>query len=149
MSSDPRESPKVPISLKRWFFLHFLLDILFALPLLLAPVPFLNLLGWKEVDPVAARLVAAALFGIGIESLLARNAALSSFPALLDLKLIWSTAALVGLLVSILEGVHGVPWTLWGFVVIFGAFNLLWGWWRRRVSQLLGSNDGQEKERTQ
>lgn len=98
---------------------------------------------------MAARLVAAALFGIGIESLLARNAALSSFPALLDLKLIWSTAALVGLLVSILEGVHGVPWTLWGFVVIFGAFNLLWGWWRRRVSQLLGSNDGQEKERTQ
>jgi hypothetical protein len=92
------------------------------------------------VDPVASRLVAAALFGIGIESLLARTAPSSSFPALLDLKLIWSTAALVGLLLSILEGVHGVPWALWGFVAIFAAFNLLWGWWRRRVAQILSAN---------
>lgn len=148
MSADRRGSPEVPTTLKGWFFLHFLLDMLFALPLLLAPVPFLTLLGWEEVDPVAARLVAAALFGIGIESLLARRAPLSSFPALLDLKLIWSSAALLGLAVSILEGVHGVPWALWGFVVVFGAFNLLWGWWRRRVSHLLSSGGPQRKERS-
>lgn len=135
--NDPTPQARAPLSLQRWFFVHFLLDIAFALPLFFAPWPFLFFLGWESVDPVAARLVAAALFGIGIESLLARKAPLSSFPALLDLKLIWSSAALLGLLLSILEGVHGVPWALWGFVAIFVAFNLLWGWWRRRVAALL------------
>lgn len=135
--SDHDASERAPVALQRWFFIHFILDVLFALPLLITPRFFLLLLGWESVDPVAARLVAAALFGIGIESLLARRVPLTSFPALLDLKLIWSSAALVGLFVSIIEGVHGVPWALWAFVAIFAAFNILWGWWRRRVMRLL------------
>lgn len=137
--SDHLPTNHAPVGLQRWFFVHFLLDVAFALPLLFAPRLFLLSLGWESVDPVAARLVAAALFGIGIESLIARKAPLSSFPALLDLKLIWSTAALLGLLLSIIQEVHGVPWALWGLVAIFAAFNLLWAWWRRRVVALLGT----------
>ena len=59
----------VPSSLRSWFVVHFVADIVFALPLFLAPQWTLTLLGWRAVDPIATRLVAAALFGIGIQSL--------------------------------------------------------------------------------
>ncbi len=134
---DATTSASVPTALKRWFFVHFVLDVLFAIPLLVAPRFFLSALGWTRVDPVASRLVAAALFGIGIESFLARSAPLSAFPALLNLKIIWSWGAVAGILISIVEGAHGVPWALAGFLFIFAAFNVLWTWWLRRVRTLL------------
>ena len=140
--NDTAPLPDVPPALKQWFFVHFVLDVAFAIPLLFAPRFFLSALGWTRVDPVASRLVAAALFGIGIESLLARNAPLSAFPALLNLKIIWSWGAVAGILISIIEGAHGVPWALAGFLFIFAAFNVLWTWWRRRVLALLGEPGG-------
>ncbi|MCG8477854.1 MAG: hypothetical protein MI724_02075 [Spirochaetales bacterium] len=135
--NDASTSPTVPPALRRWFLVHFLLDVAFAIPLLVAPRSFLLALGWRRVDPVASRLVAAALFGIGIESFLARNAPLSAFPALLNLKIIWSWGAVIGILISIIEGAHGVPWALAGFLFIFAAFNVVWTWWRRHVAVLL------------
>jgi len=54
----------VPSSLRTWFVVHSIADIAFALPLFLAPHWTLTLLGWHAVDPIATRLVAAALFGI-------------------------------------------------------------------------------------
>ena len=73
---------RVPSSLRTWFVVHFWADILVAVPLFLAPVTLLEALGWQAVDPYAARIVAAALFGIGIESLLGRNGDLSAFVAM-------------------------------------------------------------------
>jgi hypothetical protein len=63
----------VPRSLRSWFIVHFVADMLSALPLFIAPREVLGWLGWNAVDPIATRLVAAALFGIGIESYLARS----------------------------------------------------------------------------
>ena len=63
----------VPSSLRKWFVVHFIVDVLIAIPLLVAPRSLLGLPGWSEIDPTMARGVAAALFGIGIESLLCRN----------------------------------------------------------------------------
>lgn len=57
---------EVPSSLKRWFVFHFTADITFAVPLMVVPVSFLNFFGWSTVDPIATRIVAAALFGIGL-----------------------------------------------------------------------------------
>src|SRR5216683_1878366 len=78
----------VPRSLRSWFVVHFWADILFAVPLFFAPRLFLGLLGWPAVDPIATRLVAAALFGIGIQSLLGRAEDAATFRALLNLKII-------------------------------------------------------------
>ncbi len=78
----------VPSSLRTWFVIHFLADVIFALPLFLAPRWTLSLLGWPAVDPLATRLVAAALFGIGIQSLLGRGEGAAAFRALLNLKII-------------------------------------------------------------
>ena len=54
--------------LKIWFIIHFFLDVAAAIPLMCFPVQSLALLNWQSFDPFATRLVAAALFGIGIES---------------------------------------------------------------------------------
>lgn len=120
----------VPSSLRVWFVVHFWADIVFAVPLLVAPVWFLGLLGWSCVDPISARLVGAALVGIGVESLLGRNKGVESFRTMLTLKVLWSGTATLGILVSQLEG--GPPFG-WGFFGIFLGFNILWTIWRVRL----------------
>ena len=120
----------VPPALRTWFVVHFVADWLFALPLFFAPRAFLGALGWAAVDPVSARLVAAALVGIGTESLLGRRQGVEGFRTMLNLKILWSATATVGLIWSCLEG--AAPLT-WAFVVIFAAFNVLWSTWRWRL----------------
>ena len=60
----------VPRSLRFWFVVHFVVDFIFAVPLLLAPVWLMTLFGFESPDPFTGRLVGAALLGIGGESLL-------------------------------------------------------------------------------
>ena len=128
-------STQVPPALRTWFVVHFVADWLFALPLFFAPRAFLGALGWASVDPVTARLVAAALIGIGTESLLGRHQGVESFRTMLNLKILWSGTATVGLLWSCLEG--AAPLT-WAFVAIFAAFNALWSTWRWRLREEAG-----------
>lgn len=127
--------PARPRALHHWFVVHFLADVLFAVPLFVAPQQFLALFGWTVVDPIAARLVAAALFGIGIESLLGRNASLATFRAMLNLKIIWSAAAVIGIAWSLWEGAVR-PWGGWVVLVIFAYFHGLWVWWRMRLAAM-------------
>ena len=122
----------VPKALRTWFVVHFVLDIAFAIPLLVAPVFFLETFGWTEVDPLTARLVGAALVGIGTESLLGRNADVASFLTMLRLKILWSGTASVGILVSMLQG---APTMGWLFLVIFVGFNIIWTYWYRTLRQ--------------
>jgi len=128
-------SPPVPASLRTWFVIHFILDLAFAIPLFLFPHATLALFGWPAVDPLATRLVAAALFGIGIESLLGRNASAESFKNFLNLKIIWSGSATLGILASIVwNGYAAVP-AAWLLLVVFLAFNLIWVYHRVRLGR--------------
>ena len=126
---------QVPAALRTWFVVHFILDVLFALPLMLAPVWSLSLLGWQSVDPYTTRIAAAALFGIGIESYLGRNAGVESFRNILTLKIIWSLAAVVGLAWSLAQGAQGRPLFAWLVLAIFVGFNILWVYWRRKLGK--------------
>ncbi len=119
----------VPRGLRRWFVAHFIADILVAVPLMIAPTHVLAWFGWTTVDPVATRLVAAALFGIGIESYLGRNATADVFRGMLNLKIIWSSTAVAGSLWSVIEG---APVATWGVFAIFAGF--LGVWLRYRVA---------------
>ena len=56
---------QVPNGLRTWFVIHFVADVLFAIPLLVFPQALLNLFGWGTYDPIMSRLVGAALMGIG------------------------------------------------------------------------------------
>lgn len=129
-----------PASLRTWFVVHFMADVVFATPLFVAPRSFLGLLGWTSVDPVATRLVAAALFGIGIQSLLGRNEGAEAFRAMLNVKIIWSATATLGLVWSALDG--GPPFA-WAFVAVFATFNAVWTYYRVRLGSAASSAPAQ------
>jgi len=123
------EKEIVPKALRFWFVVHFAADILFAIPMFFIPVQFFTLLRWQTIDPIATRMVAAALFGIGIESLLSRNGSKDSFKTMLSLKIIWSSAAVVGLSWGLISGLFGNVLVGISLLVIFLLFNILWAYW--------------------
>jgi len=118
--------------LRHWFVIHFILDVIFAVPLLLFPKETLTLFGWTQIDPLATRLVGAALMGIGVESLVGRNASMEVFQAMLNLKIIWSLSAVFGISMSMVQG--GLPFFGWIVLAIFGGFSLLWISYRLRLN---------------
>ena len=128
-----RQGQDVPSALRAWFVVHFIADIVFALPLFFAPAVVLTWAGWQHIDPISTRLVAAALFGIGIESLIGRNANRESFRAMLNLKVIWSAMATAGIAWSMADGAHGRPLMGWLILGVFAAFHVLWLYWRLRL----------------
>ncbi len=122
----------IPKSLRIWFIIHFIVDIIFALPLMIAPEWFLGLLGFITVDPVASRLVGAALIGIGGASLLVRNKGLESFNSLLTLKILWSVSAIIGIIWSLIEG---APLVMRLVLPVFAIFSAVWIYYKIRLSK--------------
>ena len=84
------------------------------------------------MDPLFTRLVAAALFGIGIESLLGRHSSLEMYRGMLNLKIIWSAGATLGIALS-LPTIQS-PFA-WGALVIFAGFHAVWVYWRLVLSR--------------
>ena len=123
----------VPPLLRTFFVIHFVADMVFAIPLFVAPEAFLTMFGWSVVDPVTCRLVGAALVGIGGESWFGRNADLPSFRTMLRLKVLWSGSAIVGFVASLAEG---APWGAWLFLGLFAAFSALWTTYAVRLSRI-------------
>lgn len=109
--------------LKTWFVIHFVADMLFGFPLLFFPEWTLGLFEIMNVEQVTARLVGAALIGIGGVSLLAREKGKESYKSLLTLKVIWSFAAIVALSLSLL---NSAPKSVWFILGIFIVFNIIW-----------------------
>jgi len=119
--------------LKFWFTVHFVLDVASALLLFIIPSYFLRMLGWENIDLISARLVAAALFGIGIESFLGRKSSLDSFKTMLSLKVIWSFFAVAGIALSILQNSQGRPPAAFAILGVFICFNILWTYFLVKV----------------
>jgi len=117
----------IPNGLRTWFVIHFVADMLFGIPLLLFPRLLLPLLGWTTYDPLTSRLVGAALMGIGLESLLGRNASAETFRAMLNLKIIWASSAIFGIVAALIEG---APPITWAFLGIFVIFWIVWVYYR-------------------
>ena len=129
----------VPGALRTWFVIHFVADVAFAVPLFFAPDATLRLFGWSVVDPGATRLVAAALFGIGIQSLLGRNEGVETFRAMLTLKVIWAATATLGLLWTQLEGGPPLGWVLFA---IFAGFHVVWMRYRLALRRVAATSSG-------
>lgn len=135
MSVTTTQPTPVPKALSAWFVVHFVLDVLAATPIFLFPGTTLALFGYNDLTDASillARIVAAALFGIGIESFLGRNASPQAFKAMLNLKIIWSLSASLGILWSMIQ-THN--YTAWWILVIFAAFHLIWVYWRVRMDK--------------
>jgi hypothetical protein len=117
----------VPQNLRRWFVIHFVADIIVAIPLLFIPEVIMPLFGWTIVDPITPRLVGAALLGIGVESLLGRNASREVFKAMLNLKVLWAAGAVLGIALGLIAD---APPSAWLFLVIFAGFLVVWAYYR-------------------
>ena len=120
----------VPQSLRIWFVIHFVVDILFALPLLFFPEALMGQFGWTVTDPVMPRLVGAALLGIGTESLLGRNASVDVFRAMLNLKVIWAAGAVLAIGLGL---ANAAPPAAWLFLGIFAGFLAVWSYYWLRL----------------
>jgi hypothetical protein len=116
--------------LRKLFLLHFILDYIVAVPLMFAPQRTMLLLGWDAPESVATRLVAAALMGIGGISLIAYKADAETYRHMLTMKLLWSGTAVLGLVLSIIDG---APVFTWVFLFIFAVFFGIWLFYRMRV----------------
>ena len=123
----------VPTNLRRWFVLHFIVDMFFAIPLLLIPDQFLTFLNWDPIDPLASRLVGAALMGIGFGAFLSRDASSSAYVAMLNMKIIWSGSAILGIVISLISG---GPLFGWVVVIIFSVFAAIWIYYRFQIRLL-------------
>jgi hypothetical protein len=121
---------EVPDRLRTWFVVHFIVDMLTGIPLLLFPELVMPLLGWNTIDPIASRVVGAALMGIGIESWLGRNAGIEVFRAMLNLKVIWSGGAVLGIALGMWKGGAQAGWLFLGVFVIFW---FVWVYYRRNL----------------
>ena len=123
---------EAPSALRTWFVAHFAVDWAVGIPLLVAPESLLRFFGWHEIDPIATRLVAAALLAIGGQSLLGRNGSVNEFRAMLNLKLIWAAAAVIALGIGALSGGPALTWL--GLAVFVGFF-CVWLYWRIRIGR--------------
>ncbi len=117
---------EVPNSLRIWFFIHFIVDMIFAIPLIFFPYKFLSFFQWMVIDTFSARLVGAALFAIGSVSFLKINEGIESYRSLLLLKILWSSATLVAILLSMLENAAQFGWIIF---IIFLMFFILWNYY--------------------
>ncbi|HEY4187004.1 MAG TPA: hypothetical protein VGP07_18145 [Polyangia bacterium] len=124
---------EVPASLRTWFAVHALIDVVCGVPLLLFPELVLPRLGWTAVDPVTTRLVGAALLGIGVQSWRGRNDGVEAFRAMLGLKVVWSATAIVGLSIAIARGAPSLAFVL---LSVFLAFCGVWSHHAIRFRQL-------------
>lgn len=115
----------VPRGLRTWFLVHFWVDMVVAVPLFVAPVWTTQSLGFVGVDPLFARLVAAALLGIGGVSAMARDKTVDVYRVLLALKLIWSSTAIIALVIALFVHPPSV-----GLYLALGLFTLFFFVWR-------------------
>jgi hypothetical protein len=119
-------SKNVPKGLRIWFLIHFIVDMLIAFPLIFQPQWIGNLMGIPLLEPITARLVGAALIGIGGASLFTHSQ--EDYNLMLSLKIVWSISAIIGLLLSLASG---APQSIWTLVVLFSIFSSIWLYYKR------------------
>ncbi len=123
----------VPTTLRTWFVIHFVVDILFGIPLIFAPEWVLSLFGISIISTLTARLVGAALIAIGGMSFSARDESEDVYRILLDFKVFWSVGAMVAILLYIFEGGNPSAWVIFAMFLIF---NVVWTCYRIKLNQL-------------
>ncbi|MFH1590917.1 MAG: hypothetical protein ABIC95_03230 [archaeon] len=127
---EQRTRATLPSGLRTWFIIHFAVDMIVGIPLILFPYRFLGLLGLTAVEDVTARLVGAALIAIGGVSLIARDGDRSSYRSLLNLKIIWAATAMLSFVISAFSG---APKVVWLFFAAFAVFFVVWVHYRRKI----------------
>ena len=117
---------KIPKSLKIWFKIHLIVDLFFGLPLFFKPRWFLALFG-LQAEPFTARILGAAIIGIGASVYYFTND-LKGYKLALKRKILWSSASIIGILITLIEGESLIGLTL---LVIFTLFLCVWSYYKK------------------
>ncbi len=117
-------------ALRGMFVFHFFMDMVFAVPLLVFPSQTLAFFGIVG-EPLLARIIGAALVGIGGASLIERNSTKEAYNAMLTVKLLWSATASASLLYAAVAS--GNP-ALWILFLVFAIFCATWAWFKYYLS---------------
>jgi hypothetical protein len=112
---------KISKSLQVWFKLHFIVDVIFAIPLIFFPGWFMGLLSLPVENLFLARVIGAALLGIGGASIFCKKK--EHYEIMLILKIIWSVSAILVLVYSAIVENSFVFWIL---ALIFLIFSVTW-----------------------
>lgn len=130
-------SHTIPKGLRHWFIIHFIVDMLFAVPLILFPTWLLSILGFETTNLLLARLVGATLVGIGGTSFIMHKKDISAYLTMLQLKLLWSGTAIIAIMLSLKD--ENII-TLWFLLAIFIIFFLIWGYYLKLLTNFHANN---------
>ncbi len=123
---------QLPNSLRSWFVAHFIVDMIFAIPMFLAPAWVSDLIGIEGEGVLTIRLVAAALFAIGLTSLLVHRASPEVYRAMLKLKVVWSLLAMIAILITLLSNFAAALVVIF---IIFAIFSATWMYYLSRLGR--------------
>lgn len=119
----------IPKYLKIWFKIHFIIDMVFAFPLIFFP-QIVSLLDLSSLNTLSTRLVGAALLSIGCSSLLVLKKNIEVYDSLLNLKIIWASAAAFSIMLFI---VNEVNINLIPILIIFLVFLGVWIYYKLKI----------------
>jgi hypothetical protein len=119
---------KIPKSLVVWFKLHFVVDVIFAIPLIFFPGWLMGLLSLPVENLFLARVIGAALLGIGGASIFCKKK--EHYEIMLILKIIWSISAI---LVLIYSAIVENSFMLWILALVFLIFSISWVYYKKKL----------------
>jgi len=108
-------------SLKHLFLIHCIVGVVFGLTYLLIPETYGDIVNWPVKDPVAFRLIGAALMGFGISSWFAFKApSWKSVRILVLMEIAWcGLGTIVMLWGMISQGLPVIGWMNTAIMAIF------------------------------
>lgn len=107
--------------LKLTFLIHFFIGILFGIIYMIFPDFFFTLIGWTYNDPVATRVLGAAMTGFAISSLLAwRETDWLKVKIIVQMEMVWLVLGTVMLFISAF--IFFPPIFIWFIIALFLAF---------------------------
>jgi hypothetical protein len=109
--------------LRLTFLVHAVVAVLSGLLLLVIPGRFLLFIGWAPIDPIASRLLGAALLALAWSSFRGwRAVEWGQVAILVELEVVFTVLACVGLLRHLLFGWWPlVPWLVFAVFALFAA----------------------------
>lgn len=114
--------------LKITFLIHAVVSFVFGLLLLLIPGRFLLTISWAPIDPIASRMLGAALLALAWASFRGWQATEKLQVAILiELEAVFTVLVCVGLLRHLL--VANWPLMVWLLFAVFVVWAIVWVFW--------------------
>lgn len=107
---------------RKAFITHSIMDWFLGAVLLVVPSAALSIAGWPPIDPLAARLIGAALIGFGTATWIVRNGTLRDMRATAITALAWNMPAFVVLDIAAFHGLRAAILP----ALILAVFCFLW-----------------------